>query len=78
MAKKRRIYDITNVLEGVNLIEKIEKNLYVWRGRSNDDEQDNRRLEDLMFEKKALAEMEEQIDKWVIVQSPRITSQIRI
>lgn len=63
VAKKRRIYDITNVLEGVNLIEKIEKNLYVWRGRSSDDEQDNRLLEDLVFEKNALEEMEAQLDK---------------
>ena len=28
---KRRIYDITNVLEGVGLIEKTTKNLIKWR-----------------------------------------------
>lgn len=27
-AKKRRIYDITNVMEGVGLIKKISKNTY--------------------------------------------------
>lgn len=64
MAKKRRIYDITNVLEGVNLIEKIEKNLYVWRGRSNDDEQENARLDDMQMEKKELKDEEAQLDKW--------------
>lgn len=63
MAKKRRIYDITNVLEGVNLIEKIEKNLYVWRGRSNDDEQENARLDDMQMEKKELKDEEAQLDK---------------
>lgn len=30
--QKRRIYDITNVLEGVGLIEKRSKNMIVWRG----------------------------------------------
>lgn len=28
---KRRIYDITNVLEGVNLMEKKSKNAVAWR-----------------------------------------------
>lgn len=30
--QKRRIYDITNVLEGVGYIEKIQKNTIKWRG----------------------------------------------
>jgi transcription factor E2F3 len=30
---KRRIYDITNVLEGIGLIVKQSKNIIVWRGR---------------------------------------------
>lgn len=29
--QKRRIYDITNVLEGVGLIEKKNKNIIQWR-----------------------------------------------
>ncbi|WVZ85574.1 hypothetical protein U9M48_032486 [Paspalum notatum var. saurae] len=33
--KKRRIYDITNVLEGIGLIEKKSKNMIHWKG-SND------------------------------------------
>eukprot|EP00127_Corallochytrium_limacisporum_P006922 Clim_evm8s238 gene=Clim_evmTU8s238 len=32
---KRRIYDITNVLEGINLIEKQGKNNIAWRGSGN-------------------------------------------
>lgn len=30
--QKRRIYDITNVLEGIGLIEKKSKNNIQWRG----------------------------------------------
>eukprot|EP00614_Pseudopedinella_elastica_P027152 CAMPEP_0172632622 /NCGR_PEP_ID=MMETSP1068-20121228/185397_1 /TAXON_ID=35684 /ORGANISM="Pseudopedinella elastica, Strain CCMP716" /LENGTH=229 /DNA_ID=CAMNT_0013444091 /DNA_START=51 /DNA_END=737 /DNA_ORIENTATION=- len=30
--QKRRIYDITNVLEGIQLIEKQSKNVVVWKG----------------------------------------------
>lgn len=32
--KKRRIYDITNVLEGVGLVEKKSKNVVHWTGGS--------------------------------------------
>eukprot|EP01103_Thecamoeba_quadrilineata_P018896 TRINITY_DN7441_c0_g1_i1.p1 TRINITY_DN7441_c0_g1~~TRINITY_DN7441_c0_g1_i1.p1 ORF type:complete len:407 (+),score=92.25 TRINITY_DN7441_c0_g1_i1:72-1292(+) len=34
--QKRRIYDITNVLEGIGLINKISKNNIQWRGVSNE------------------------------------------
>jgi transcription factor E2F3 len=34
--QKRRIYDITNVLEGINLIEKKSKNHICWKGPSDD------------------------------------------
>jgi len=30
--QKRRIYDITNVLEGIYLIKKIKKNIIKWTG----------------------------------------------
>uniref|UniRef100_A0A3P9IVL7 E2F transcription factor 5 n=1 Tax=Oryzias latipes TaxID=8090 RepID=A0A3P9IVL7_ORYLA len=33
--QKRRIYDITNVLEGVGLIEKKNKNIIQWRGQKS-------------------------------------------
>lgn len=33
--QKRRIYDITNVLEGIGLIEKKSKNNIAWRGTAN-------------------------------------------
>ncbi|KAG0289028.1 E2F transcription factor 3, partial [Dissophora globulifera] len=33
--QKRRIYDITNVLEGINLIEKFKKNNVRWKGVSS-------------------------------------------
>ncbi|CAD5224865.1 unnamed protein product [Bursaphelenchus okinawaensis] len=32
VSQKRRIYDITNVLEGIGLIEKKTKNVILWRG----------------------------------------------
>lgn len=35
--QKRRIYDITNVLEGIGLIEKIEKNKIRWKAGNIDD-----------------------------------------
>lgn len=48
------------------MIEKVEKNLYVWRGRSNDDEMENARLDDMHQEKRELQEEEQQLDKYVI------------
>jgi len=33
--QKRRIYDITNVLEGIGLIEKCDKNKIKWKGEPN-------------------------------------------
>lgn len=33
---KRRIYDITNVLEGIGYIEKVHKNVVRWRGSTDD------------------------------------------
>lgn len=44
--QKRRIYDITNVLEGIGLIEKRSKNSVVWRGFGQEgDKIDNRAKE---------------------------------
>lgn len=36
--QKRRIYDITNVLEGIGLIEKKSKNNIQWRGGASADD----------------------------------------
>ena len=39
--QKRRVYDITNVLEGIGLIEKFSKNSIRWKGggpKTNSDE----------------------------------------
>ena len=36
--QKRRIYDITNVLEGIGLIEKNSKNLIRWKGNGPGDD----------------------------------------
>ena len=35
--QKRRIYDITNVLEGINLIERYKKNHVRWIGTTPDE-----------------------------------------
>jgi hypothetical protein len=47
--QKRRIYDITNVLEGVGLIEKKSKNNIIWKpalpSGSPENEEDERALE---------------------------------
>jgi len=47
--KKRRIYDITNVLEGIGLIEKNSKNHVRWKGAVSPSTSSNfkRRIEDL-------------------------------
>jgi len=46
---KRRIYDITNVLEGIGLLEKRQKNIVIWKGVPKIDEKQNEGnlLEDL-------------------------------
>uniref|UniRef100_A0A8C6LB77 E2F transcription factor 5 n=1 Tax=Nothobranchius furzeri TaxID=105023 RepID=A0A8C6LB77_NOTFU len=47
--QKRRIYDITNVLEGVGLIEKKNKNVIQWRGQDR-----NSQTQEVLGQVKAL------------------------
>ncbi|XP_078120293.1 transcription factor E2F5 [Sander vitreus] len=57
--QKRRIYDITNVLEGVGLIEKKNKNIIQWRGE-NSGNQTQEVLEHVKVLKAQLSELEAQ------------------
>lgn len=43
--QKRRIYDITNVLEGINLIQRYKKNHVRWIGTAPEEIQRKRQLE---------------------------------
>jgi len=57
--QKRRIYDITNVLEGINLIEKKSKNIIVWKGSGLQVSQDLQdQLDNLRREKEELEHQE--------------------
>ena len=58
--QKRRIYDITNVLEGIGLIEKKSKNNIQWKGCGEVEGQDRSDLEELQA---SLAELESQSSK---------------
>ena len=63
--QKRRIYDITNVLEGIGLIEKQNKNCIQWRGAvpgSNTQESVDR-LAVLKKENEELEEFEKLLDQ---------------
>ncbi|KAF3686386.1 Transcription factor E2F5 [Channa argus] len=76
---KRRIYDITNVLEGVGLIVKISKNLVKWMGTESreSEHQVPMRLRELKSELEDLEELEFMLDQqkhWV-EQSIRNTKQ---
>lgn len=64
--QKRRIYDITNVLEGINLIEKQSKNIIVWKGSGlqvSDELQ--QQLDGLRDNKKALEIQDSQLNRWL-------------
>ncbi|XP_037314257.2 transcription factor E2F5 isoform X2 [Pungitius pungitius] len=57
--QKRRIYDITNVLEGVGLIEKKNKNIIQWRGE-NSGSQTKEVLEQVNLLKAQISDLEAQ------------------
>jgi transcription factor E2F3 len=61
--QKRRIYDITNVLEGIGLIEKKHKNRIKWIG-SKSNEDFSQEIRNYEKEIKDLKDEEEKIDTW--------------
>ncbi len=52
--QKRRIYDITNVLEGINLIDKKSKNNIQWKGAPHASEETPEEVAALEAEVEAL------------------------
>ncbi|VDM58576.1 unnamed protein product [Angiostrongylus costaricensis] len=56
---KRRLYDITNVLEGVDLVEKVGKNSIRWKT----DDGDNNQLRELQSQCRSLTKQEKQLDE---------------
>jgi len=66
--QKRRIYDITNVLEGVGLIKKTSKSTVTWRGNSGtpqqeDSKQQKQEMQSLIEEIEELRQEEELIER---------------
>jgi len=60
--QKRRIYDITNVLEGVGLIEKISKNNVRWIGDAVASKESQETLHALLNEAISLKRLESRLD----------------
>lgn len=69
-SKKRRIYDITNVMEGCALIKKVGKNMYKWQGKTchgrtcdalNDDDD---RLQSAKEDQKQLMDEEKELTEY--------------
>jgi hypothetical protein len=63
-SKKRRIYDVSNVLEGVGLIKRSSKNHYTYFGKQkSENSQDVNEVSKLKAEKSALKATEQELDK---------------
>ncbi|XP_014288775.1 transcription factor E2F4 [Halyomorpha halys] len=60
--QKRRIYDITNVLEGIGLIEKKTKNIIQWKGPADENETSHSEITSLKEDLRELKEYEEMLD----------------
>ncbi len=60
--RKRRVYDITNVLEGIGLIEKTTKNVVQWKGSGFASEEERVRFEELSECNSQLLRKEESVD----------------
>lgn len=65
--QKRRIYDITNVLEGIGLIEKCVKNKIRWKGtiKGSEGSQEEKEVTELEQEMLGFEEEEENLDRWI-------------
>ncbi|CAH9050172.1 unnamed protein product [Cuscuta europaea] len=71
--QKRRIYDITNVLEGVGLIEKNLKNIIQWKGLDvSRTEARDERVMSLQMEVECLTLEEHRIDEQIRVMQDRL------
>ena len=66
--QKRRIYDITNVLEGIGLLEKKSKNTIMWKGvGSKESPELEVMVSELKKELQALKEEDAQLDKDILL-----------
>uniref|UniRef100_A0A2C9JLR7 E2F/DP family winged-helix DNA-binding domain-containing protein n=1 Tax=Biomphalaria glabrata TaxID=6526 RepID=A0A2C9JLR7_BIOGL len=79
--QKRRIYDITNVLEGIGLIEKKSKNSIQWKGSGpgNNSRDISERLNGLKEDLADLKERELELDKhkqWVQQSIKNVTDEV--
>lgn len=63
--QKRRIYDITNVLEGIGFIKKIMKNKIKWVGSIEDDIGLESEIKNLFKEKEKQLAEEKLLDYWI-------------
>eukprot|EP00802_Teleaulax_amphioxeia_P027218 Tamp_28496.p1 GENE.Tamp_28496~~Tamp_28496.p1 ORF type:complete len:258 (-),score=73.73 Tamp_28496:36-788(-) len=63
--KKRRIYDITNVLEGIGLIEKKSKNNIQWKGYCDSSSMDSVDTEELQRQLEDVEERSSLADKYI-------------
>lgn len=75
VTKKRRIYDITNVMEGCALIKKVGKNMYKWQGKTCHGRtcdalsEDDDRLDSAREDQKQLEDEEKELTEYESTQS---------
>lgn len=69
--QKRRIYDITNVLEGIGYIQKIHKNKMRWIGGTMD-EHITKEILDLDLEIQACNDKNQQLDNEIFLMAQKL------